>query len=212
MKRKYVVLISILTLATATYVLGWSTLFTVSSVEITGTRTILNSGVVRGEKLARVEPRTLAAKFEELDWVESAKISRNWINGKVTIDLVERVPIALFNNRVLDVYGENFALNSTPRKSLIEIQAIDIDSARKAVLFYSELPKELQLTVKVIKVHGTGSFTFEVINNSKKLEIIWGNNSNNLLKARVYNALIALKENAHIKRVDVSAPHAPIVK
>jgi hypothetical protein len=46
----------------------------------------------------------------------------------------------------------------------------------------------------------------------KKIELRWGTNSENELKLKVYKALIALPENANIKRVDVSAPHAPIVK
>jgi len=40
------------------------------------------------------------------------------------------------------------------------------------------------------------------------LEIRWGTDSENELKLKVYKALIALPENAEIKRVDVSAPHA----
>jgi hypothetical protein len=49
-------------------------------------------------------------------------------------------------------------------------------------------------------------------NNGKDIEIRWGSNSENELKLEVYRALIALPENADIKRVDVSAPQAPIVK
>jgi hypothetical protein len=41
---------------------------------------------------------------------------------------------------------------------------------------------------------------------------LWGTNSDLNLKIKVYEALIALKENSKIVTVDVSAPHAPIVK
>jgi hypothetical protein len=51
-----------------------------------------------------------------------------------------------------------------------------------------------------------------VNNAGKNLEIRWGNDDENELKLKVYKALISLPENASIKRVDVSAPHAPIVK
>jgi hypothetical protein len=52
-----------------------------------------------------------------------------------------------------------------------------------------------------------------VVNNAgKDLEIRWGIDGDNELKLKVYKALIALPENASIKRVDVSAPNAPIVK
>jgi hypothetical protein len=40
----------------------------------------------------------------------------------------------------------------------------------------------------------------------------WGANEKSALKIEVINALIALEENKNIRRIDVSAPHAPIVK
>jgi hypothetical protein len=64
----------------------------------------------------------------------------------------------------------------------------------------------------VVKVRVSGAFVLITENNGKKLEIRWGTDSENELKLKVYKALIALPENAEIKRVDVSAPHAPIVK
>ena len=47
----------------ATYALGYSSLFTVSSVEIIGSRLNVNPGVVKGEKLARTQPKVIATKF-----------------------------------------------------------------------------------------------------------------------------------------------------
>jgi hypothetical protein len=64
MKRRLVVLISAIIFASATYILGWSSIFVVDSVEITGTKMKLNPGVSIGEKLARVETRAVAANFE----------------------------------------------------------------------------------------------------------------------------------------------------
>ena len=81
MNRRLILLVSGVLLVAAAYILGWSTLFTVSSVEIKGSRTQVSSGIIKGQKLARVEPRAIAAKFETLDWVDSAKVSRNWINA-----------------------------------------------------------------------------------------------------------------------------------
>jgi hypothetical protein len=52
----------------------------------------------------------------------------------------------------------------------------------------------------------------EVTEGGKRLEILWGNDGDNELKLKVFKALIALPENTGIKRVDVSAPHAPIVE
>jgi hypothetical protein len=82
----------------------------------------------------------------------------------------------------------------------------------KAVAFFTELPEELNSSLTVVKVRATGALVLLVENNGRKVELRWGTDSDNALKTKVYKALIALPENADIKRVDVSAPHAPIVK
>ena len=212
MNRRLIVIISTVIFAAATYVLGYSTLFTVSSVEIIGSNSAINSGVNVGQKLARVEPRAVAAKFETLDWVESADVSRNWISGKVTIQLTQRTPIAIFNNQVIDSTGKSFQLRSAPSKPLVQIQAGDLQAAVSAVEFFTSLPEDLKSALTVVKVRSTGAFVLEIDNAGKNLEIRWGTNSDNELKIKVYKALLALPENSAIKRVDVSAPHAPIVK
>jgi cell division septal protein FtsQ len=212
MNRRLIVVLGAVLLAGATYVLGYSSLFTVSAVEVIGSKNQINPGITLGEKLARVEPRAIAAKFETLDWVASAKVSRNWINGKVTVEVTERTPVAIFNNQVIDSTGKSFALRTQPTKPLVQIQAGDLEAAISAVNFFTTLPEELNSTLKVVKVRSTGAFVLEIDNAGKNLEIRWGTNSDNELKIKVYKALLALPENAAIKRVDVSAPHAPIVK
>lgn len=212
MKRKSILVVSTLILSGATYILGWSSLFTVSAVAITGTNNVVQPGIVKGERLARVEPREVSAKFEELDWVESAEVSRNWINGKVTIAIVERTPVAYFNNKVIDSKGNIFVARSTTSKNLIQVQAAsDIDAVR-AVKFLTALPDELTSQLQTIKVRSSGALVLQITHKGKNLEIRWGSNSDNELKFKVFKALIALPENAEIKRVDLSAPHAPIVK
>jgi cell division septal protein FtsQ len=199
-------------LVAVAYVLGWSSLFTVSSIEITGSKTQISSGIVKGQKLARVEPRAVAAQFEKLDWVSKAKVTRNWINGKVSIELTERTPVAIYNNTVIDSTGKSFVLRGSPSTNLVQIQAKDLAAAIKAVTFFTDLPSDLKSTLTVVKVRSTGALVLVANNAGKNLEIRWGSDSENELKLKVYKALIALPENAAIKRVDVSAPHAPIVK
>jgi cell division septal protein FtsQ len=199
-------------LAGAAYVLGYSTLFTVSSVEVIGSTRPLNTGITKGQKLARVEPRAVATKLEKLDWVRSAKISRNWINGKVVVELTSRTPIATFENRVIDSMGASFVPQGRRPEGLILIQAANLEDAKEGVKFLTQLPEELKSSLTVVKVRSTGALVLISQNNGKAIEIRWGSDSENELKLKVYKALIALPENADIKRVDVSAPLAPIVK
>jgi cell division septal protein FtsQ len=212
MKRKLIAAGVVAAIAGATYVLGYSSFFTVTSVEVVGSSKAINTGIIKGQKLARVEPRAVATRLEKLNWIESVDISRNWINGKVVVELNQRTPIATFKNQVIDSTGTSFVPQGARPEGLIEIQAGSTEDATKAVNFFTQLPEELKSSLTVVKVRVSGAFVLITENNGKKLEIRWGTDSENELKLKVYKALIALPENAEIKRVDVSAPHAPIVK
>jgi cell division septal protein FtsQ len=212
MKRSLIAGLFVALLAGSAYVLGYSTFFTVSSVEVIGSEQPINTGIVKGQKLARVEPRAIATKLEKLDWVKSADVSRNWINGKVVVELTARTPIATFENKVIDSTAASFVPQGSRPEGLIQIQAATLEDAKKAVNFLMQLPEELKSSLTVVKVRGSGALVLIIQKNGKDIEIRWGSNSENELKLKVYKALIALPENADIKRVDVSAPNAPIVK
>ena len=48
--------------------------------------------------------------------------------------------------------------------------------------------------------------------NGRRVKVTWGSLRDLDLKVTVLKALLELPENQAIKRVDLSAPHAPIVK
>ena len=211
-KRRLVVALTLIVFALAAYALGWSNLLTVRSIEIKGTSAYLSTTIKPGERLARIEPRAVAKEFENLDWVQSAEVSRNWINGKVTITITERLPIAIFNNRAIDKDGVSFALTNQNIKGLPHIQAPSIESAITAAAFFSLLPQDIASAVQFVKV-GTGDlYTLQLQAGAHVIEVVWGSNQDNALKATVYKALIARSENSKIQQIDLSAPHAPIVK
>jgi cell division septal protein FtsQ len=196
----------------AAYALGWSTLFTVSSVEVKGTDQFLLQNVKVGEKLARVEPRAVAAAYESFAFVQDAQVSRNWISGKVTISITTRTPVAIFNNQAIDDSGKAFVVKGNLPPALPQIQAGNIEIAIAAVDFMTSLPDEIRSGLKILKVRSTGAYVLEVDVEGRKVEVRWGFSTDNELKAKVYKALLAQPENAKLKRMDLSAPHAPIVK
>ena len=210
-KRFTLVALPILMIAGATYALGYSTLFTVSSVEIIGSRLNINPGVIKGEKLARIQPKVIATKFENMTWVKKTEVSRDWISGKVTVRILERTPVALYNGKAFDVEGKSFQLQNGKTSDLIQIQAIDATSALKAVDLLNSLDSQLSQTLKSIKVQNSGSLELQLAQGDRILEVKWGINSENELKTRVYQRILALPENKKITKIDLSAPHAPIV-
>lgn len=203
---------TILVFGVVAYILGWSTLFTVSSIEITGTKSSITTDIKVGERLARVEPRSIVTELERVKWIRSVEVSRNWINGKVSIAIVERTPIAIYNEQVIDEEGVGFPLLNQNIQGLPHIQATNIDAAIAATNFYNSLPKEFADDITTLKVVTGDSYSIEMSQGKKSIEIVWGQDEENSLKVRVYKALIARPENFKIRRVDLSAPHAPIVK
>jgi cell division protein FtsQ len=210
--KRLIALATVIVLGLASYALGWSTLFTVSSVEVTGTDQFLPQNVKVGEKLARVEPRAVAATYEKFAFVQDAQVSRNWISGKVTISITTRTPVAIFNNQAIDDSGKAFVVKGNVPAALPLIQAGNVETAVTAVEFLTSLPDEIRSDLKVLKVRSTGAYVLEVDIEGRNVEVRWGLATDNELKAKVYKALLAQPENAKLKRMDLSAPHAPIVK
>ena len=211
-KKPLIALATAIIVGLASYALGWSTLFTVSSVEIKGTDQFLPQNVKVGEKLARVEPRAVASTYENFAFVQDAQVSRNWISGKVTISITTRTPVAIFNNQAIDASGKAFMVKGDLPAALPQIQAGNIEIAVTAVEFMTSLPDEIRSDLKILKVRSTGAYVLEVDVEGRKVEVRWGFATDNELKAKVYKALLAQPENAKLKRMDLSAPHAPIVK
>jgi len=210
--KRLIALATAVIVGLASYALGWSTLFTVSSVEIKGTDQFLPQSVKVGEKLARVEPRAVASTYENFAFVQDAQVSRNWISGKVTISITTRTPVAIFNNQAIDGSGKAFVVKGNLPAALPQIQASNVEIAVTAVEFMTSLPDEIRSGLKILKVRSTGAYVMDVDVEGRKVEVRWGFATDNELKAKVYKALLAQPENAKLKRMDLSAPHAPIVK
>jgi cell division protein FtsQ len=210
--KRLIALAAAIFVGAASYALGWSTLFTVSSVEVTGTDQRLPQSIKVGEKLARVEPRAVAATYEKFAFVQDAQVSRNWISGKVTISITSRTPVAIFNNQAIDDSGKAFVVKGQLPAALPQIQASSVEIAVTAVEFMKSLPEEIRSNLKILKVRSTGAYVMDVDVQGRKVEVRWGFATENELKAKVYKALLEQPENAKLKRMDLSAPHAPIVK
>ena len=210
--KRLIALAAAIFVGAASYALGWSTLFTVSSVEVTGTDQRLPQSIKVGEKLARVEPRAVAATYEKFAFVQDAQVSRNWISGKVTISITSRTPVAIFNNQAIDDSGKAFVVKGQLPAALPQIQASSVEIAVTAVEFMNSLPEEIRSNLKILKVRSTGAYVMDVDVQGRKVEVRWGFATENELKAKVYKALLEQPENAKLKRMDLSAPHAPIVK
>jgi cell division protein FtsQ len=75
------------------------------------------AGVELGEPLASVDPGAVAARVEELAWVDSAQVGRSW-PSTVTVQVTERVPAAVVqvtDTRAALVDADGWVVSVEPR-------------------------------------------------------------------------------------------------
>jgi len=206
------------------YLLGWSSVLTVKQIEISGAPTLTSEKEIAksldlstGDKLARVDSRALSNRLKANSWVESADIARNWFNGKVTVEIYPRVPVALYTEPgkpqvALDASGEIFNLPGELPSGLPSVSATSVASGLIAIEVFTEMPKEFSDGIDRLTAGSPTNLVIDGKFNSRTLQIIWGDGKDTLLKIKVISALLDLPENKSIRLIDVTAPNAPIVK
>ena len=206
------------------YLLGWSSIFSVKKVEITGAPTAavlanieMKSQIEVGQQLARVNPQSAARKIEKLSWVKDVAISRNWLSGAVAIEINPRQPLAFFNSdqvpgQTIDEEGQLFSLPGYTNPDLALISAKSPDSALKANELFTALPENFRKNITSMLATSSNTFTLNSTLEGRDIRIRWGDSQDMALKISVINSLLKLPENKKIKLIDVVAPYAPIVK
>jgi cell division septal protein FtsQ len=214
----------ILIFGAGSYLLGWSSLLSVRSVEIVGAPTkesqlaIARSlNIATGDKLARVDPRSLSNRLRSFDWIETSRVSRNWINGRVSISITTRTPIALYSEPgkpqvVLDASGNTFATPADIADGLPKVSAKSVEGGLAAIKVFTSLPESFSENIDRMSAARSDNFLIYGQFQGQDLRIIWGDGEDTDLKVQVIEALLQRDENKNLRMIDVSAPHAPIVK
>ena len=164
--------------------------------------------------MARFESQSLARSLAKYTWLDHSSVSRNWFKGVVTVRVWTRTPIAQFQTHLVDNSGVIFDLPSLDTSHLPSITGASRASAKLAVNILIGLPIDLRMQVVAILVHGSDAAILSIKSPTLKrvLTVAWGDQTDMPLKVQVFRALIALPENSTITKIDLAAPHAPIVK
>lgn len=206
------------------YLLGWSSIFTVTSVEISGAPTAAiqveiekKSQIKIGQQLARVNPQSVARKVEKSPWIKDVAISRDWLSGLVRIEVNPRQPLAFFNSdqvpgQTIDEEGRLFSLPGYTNPDLALISAKSPKSALEANELFTQLPKNFRAQITSMTATSSNTFTLNSVIEGREIRIRWGDSRDMALKISVINKLLKLPENKRITVIDVVAPYAPIVK
>jgi cell division septal protein FtsQ len=217
--RNRAIAISIVAFAGLVYLFAWSPVFTVRSIETTGQpkevsaqSIISRSHIVIGAKLSRIEPRSAEKALTELSWIRDVSISRNWINGKVSVAITPRIAVGLYKDKALDSDGEIFDLPGEVPKGLPVVSASSPQLGLSAISLFTHLPSDIRENLVSLSASSDSSISSWQLWHGRSIKVMWGSSEQVDLKVSVLKALLELPENKSIKRVDLSAPHAPIVK
>ncbi|CAN2192865.1 FtsQ Cell division septal protein [Candidatus Nanopelagicaceae bacterium] len=201
------------------YLFAWSPLLTVKSIETSGipdavaeSVVISKSEIVLAQRLARIEPRSAENSLREFSWIKEVNVSRDWLKGKVSIAITPRVPVALYKGKALDSAGEIFVIAGNTPSGLPTVTASTPELGLLAIELFTALPDEMRSSLISLSASQSSAISSWQQVGSRKVKVMWGSAEQVDLKVSVYQALLALPENKSIKRVDLSAPHAPIVK
>ncbi len=218
-KHRLITFLAILLIAGLAYLLGWSNVFTIKEISYTGAPTKSSEAIVKnlaqievGERLARIETRKIAGRIQTLPWVDNADLSRNWISGKIVIAVTPRLPIATFNGQLMDASGKRFELPGGYKSKLPSVLAKDAKSGLAAITLFTKLPSDFSTRTSAFTATSPDNIYFKITEGNRSLMVIWGAGDEIDLKLKVYKALVALKENSKIRKIDLTEPHSPIVK
>ena len=234
LRRLFILLLAITLISGSSYLLGWSSVFTVSRITVEGSNSRseifrkLNSDSIElavGSKLARIETRAIKRSIGMLEWIDEVNVSRDWLGKSINVSVREKKAVAkaiTTKNGLInfDVSGEIFKPISASQQSIQERLPLVItegnDSAQLASVasLLAQMPTQMAdliLNLKSISVANSGYIQMETKVNELPLRIDWGLVSDIDLKIEVLNALLKLPENKRIKRVDLSQPELPIV-
>jgi cell division septal protein FtsQ len=201
------------------YLFAWSSIFTAKSIVISGAPTVESkelvlstSGVLVGEKMARIEPRSVAQRLSSLTWIQDVTVSRNWISGDVGITVEPRKPSAYFAGKTIDSTGTIFLLPGFKGADLPYVAAATPALGVDAIALFRSLPPSFRSKIISLSARNESNFSMRLAYQGRELTVKWGASEKSALKVQVFNALLKLPENKNLRRVDLSAAHAPIVK
>lgn len=227
-------LLVISTIFGSAYLLGWSSLFSVSQVSVSGSSAVnlvlseLSKNGIEpriGDQLARVDVRSIKRTLNKLDWISDSDVSRNWFDKKLSIVVQERVAIAKTisaQNLSLNFDSKGFIFKPTSPKQLVAQSALPSVTSQSpsngdltsiAVLL-EQIPANLRYLLsdlESISITKSSFILMDTRHNSSTLRINWGGATDIGQKSKVLAALLKLPENKGIKQVDLSQPDSPIV-
>jgi len=241
LKRRFVTVLLLLTVASTSYLFGWSQVFSVKSIAFTGVNAAEEKLVIKrienqpavmqiGAPLSRVDKRVVSNRISELNWIKSISVKRNWLSKAIEIGIAKREPIAVIQNSngrtFLDDQMEIFIIptdGQLPSEMANLPELILNDRSQSSLAAFDQLHRGIaavepaqinakEMRVQSYLVNSPAYLLTALVIDGRSLKITWGSSQDLPLKIKVLRELLLLPENAKIVRMDLTTPLSPIVK
>src|SRR5690606_17333099 len=217
LRRRWIAVLSVLTVLGIAYVLLFTSLLGVRSVEVVGAGDV-PAGQIRTaaqvperRAMLRVDTDAIAERVAEIPGIATVDVSRSW-PSTIEIAVTERTPAGIYDTGstlyLVDVGGVVYKQVSERPKGLPEFSlsevAPDNPETRAVIEVRKALPEDLADKVTRWRAETPGSVEF-TLRSCKTVR--WGNAEDSERKAQVLGALMTRKG----KTYDVSSPELPTV-
>jgi cell division protein FtsQ len=207
----------VLSVAVVAYLVMFTSLLGVRSVEVIGAKEISSDAVLKaaaienGTPMVRLDADEAAARVAKLPRVFEVVVERSW-PSTVEIIVTERAPVAILRSgaeiHLVDSTGLDYAKVATPPAGLPTLAMSNVrpdDPATKAaVTVLGAIPKQLKDQVTTITAKTQGDVRMTLTDGRL---IKWGDARDNARKAAVLAAVLTRPG----KTYDVATPDFPTV-
>ena len=218
--------ISVISAFSALIALVLATLFTpllaIQTIEVDGTSRLKSSEILTAVKsqigvpLTMVDEAKIRGQLSKFKLIESFSVVAKPPHT-LQIRLIERQPVCLVTlggvNYVFDVAGVNLGVaRANERYPVVSIGGDPRTSKNfaDAISVLLALPVKLVNRIEVVEARSQDNVILQLKGLAGQ-QIIWGDQSNSALKAKVLAVLIKKVPKNRVATLDVSAPTAPVV-
>jgi len=217
LRRRWIALLSVVTIAGLIYLLYFTSFLGVGSVEVNGA-SLVSAGDIRAaaavpdqRPMLLVDTDEIAERVNRLPGVASVDVSRSW-PSTIEITVTERYPIAFFTGpggrHLVDSAGLDFKTVQEKPGGLPELVLAHVgpgDPVTNSVMaVLTSLPQPLRNEITVVRAQTPGGVDF-TLKNGKVVR--WGDAGDADRKVKVLAVLLTRPGHTY----DVASPELPTV-
>ncbi|MFL6123926.1 cell division protein FtsQ/DivIB, partial [Actinophytocola sp.] len=217
LRRRWVAALVVLSVVAVAYLVMFTSLLGVRSVEVVGVKEIPETDVINaaaiehGTPMVRLDAEEAAARVAKLPRVFEVRVERSW-PSTVEIIVTERSPVAVLRagdqTHLVDGTGLDYAAVAVAPTGLPTLAMIDVrpdnPATKAAVTVLGDIPKQLRTQVTTVTANTPGDVRLTLADGRL---IKWGDARDNARKAAVLAALLTRPG----KTYDVATPDFPTV-